>query len=267
VVCAACHVRQHQRFGPPRRAEAAALPPGVVLPHNGFTATPAFQQAEFCQPCHQFTPDGFALNGTLLENTYVEWQQSPYARAGISCQQCHMPDRRHLWRGIHDPAMVRQAMTMTIAPVITTNTAAKNLQAAIRVSNSGAGHYLPTYVTPKIFVEAELLDSNGQGLADSRQQWVIGREVALDLSAEIYDTRLAPHASHTFVYTSPVPDIAVNLRVRVIVHPDHFYQRFFAATLQEIGDTPGRPYLQEALQATEASPYTVFEQLVPLRQE
>ncbi|MBA7466455.1 hypothetical protein ES707_01639 [subsurface metagenome] len=45
------------------------------------------------------------------ENTLVEWEQSPAARNGMTCQSCHMPQRRHLWRGIHDPDMVRSGLT------------------------------------------------------------------------------------------------------------------------------------------------------------
>ena len=43
VVCAACHVRGHQRFGPPRRdGSLASAAPRQTLPHNGVTRTPAF---------------------------------------------------------------------------------------------------------------------------------------------------------------------------------------------------------------------------------
>jgi hypothetical protein len=42
LICAACHVRQHQRFGPPRRAALPPLLPGTVLPHGGFTESEVF---------------------------------------------------------------------------------------------------------------------------------------------------------------------------------------------------------------------------------
>ena len=35
---------------------------------------------------------------------------SRHAREGRACQACHMPERRHLWRGIHDPEMVKRAL-------------------------------------------------------------------------------------------------------------------------------------------------------------
>jgi Cytochrome c554 and c-prime len=265
LVCAACHVRHHQRFGPPRRPELPPLTPGTVLPHGGFTESVAFQQAEFCQSCHQFTPDDVALNGKLIENTYEEWRQSPYAQAGVQCQTCHMPDRRHLWRGIHDVEMVQQAMAVTVTPNASAYRPGDQMQVVITVTNVGAGHYLPTYVTPKIVVHAHLLDAQGQVLPDSAQEAVIGREVTLDLSEELSDTRIPPKASRAFPYTTVLPAAAVTLRVRVVVHPDHFYQRFFAATLQDRGGGTGRAQLEEALRRTQASPFTAFEQTLPLR--
>ena len=114
LVCAACHVRAHERFGPPRRdGSLANSAPRETLPHGGVTRTPAFLASEFCRGCHQFTSNGFALNGKLLENTHEEWKASRFAREGVQCQDCHMPERRHLWRGIHDPEMVRSGVTIT----------------------------------------------------------------------------------------------------------------------------------------------------------
>lgn len=264
LVCAACHVRQHQRFGPPRRAELPPIPAGTTLPHGGFTEARAFLHSEFCKGCHQFGPDDFALNGKLIENTYDEWRQSPYAAQGTQCQDCHMPDRRHLWRGIHDAEMVEQAMTVTITPNAPSYSPGDEIEAEITVTNSGAGHYLPTYVTPKIFVRTHLLDAQGEIITDTAQQAVIGREVTLDLSQELYDTRIPPRQSRSFIYEQTMPAIAEQLRVQVVVHPDHFYQRFFAAVLNDGGGT-GRAHLQKALQRTSASSFTVFERRIPLQ--
>src|SRR5206468_1036453 len=85
-----------------------------TLPHGGVTRTPAYLASEFCRGCHQFGADGYVLNGKLLEDTYAEWKASRFAAAGVQCQDCHMPDRRHLWRGIHDPEMVRGGLTITV---------------------------------------------------------------------------------------------------------------------------------------------------------
>ncbi len=268
LLCAGCHVRQHQHFGPPRRPELPPLPPGTKLPHGGFTVSKAYEQSAFCKPCHQFEPDAFALNGKLLENTYEEWRQSRYAAAGTHCQSCHMPDRRHLWRGIHDPDMVKQAMTVTVTPDATSYSAGDRIRTTITITNSGAGHYLPTYVTPKIFIQAHLLNAQEQPIDVTPQQTVIGRavigrEVTMDLSKEVYDTRIPPHASHAVTYDQVIPKGAETLRVRLVVHPDHFYRKFFEAVLQN-GGGKGQAQLQKALRDAESSPFTVFERTIPL---
>src|SRR5439155_22151846 len=41
IPCAACHVRGHERFGPPRRdGSVASTAPRAMLPHDGVTRTP-----------------------------------------------------------------------------------------------------------------------------------------------------------------------------------------------------------------------------------
>jgi hypothetical protein len=146
-----------------------------------------------------------------------------------------MPDRRHLWRGIHDVEMVKETMEVTLSAMAAPYTPGEQIQAVTTVTNTGAGHDLPTYVTPKILVRAHLLDAQGHVLPGNAQEAVIGREVALDMSEELYDTRIPPKASRAFTYTAVMPEDAVSPRVRIVVHPDHFYQRFFAATLQDGG--------------------------------
>lgn len=91
VVCAACHVRAHQRSGPPRRdGSAPDAAQNATLPHAGFVAAEAFENSRFCSACHQFQPDEYALNDKLLENTYQEWTNSRHAREGRTCQSCHI---------------------------------------------------------------------------------------------------------------------------------------------------------------------------------
>lgn len=44
-------------------------------------------KAEFCGSCHNIF---HADNKFPIEHTYDEWKSSPYAQAGIPCQDCHM---------------------------------------------------------------------------------------------------------------------------------------------------------------------------------
>ena len=257
LVCAGCHVRAHERFGPPRRdGTLASAAPRDTLPHRGVTRTPAFLSSEFCRSCHQFTSGGFALNGKLLENTYEEWKRSRFAREGVQCQDCHMPDRRHLWRGIHDPDMVRSGLTI--------DARLDRGGATLKVTSTRVGHAFPTYVTPRVVLRGELLDASGAVVDGSRMERIVAREVELDLSRELRDTRLLPGRSVELRYRRRAETAGAQLRFTVIVEPDAFYTQFFEALLsQDAG--PGAVQLREALEATRRSPFTIFERSFALK--
>ena len=262
VVCAACHVRGHQRFGPPRRdGSLASAVPRERLPHRGVTRTPAFLASEFCRDCHQFRPDGFAVNGKLLQNTYEEWKASPFARQGVQCQDCHMPDRRHLWRGIHDEGMVKSGLSITVDPDVSPVGAPGDFVRTLDVRNVRVGHAFPTYVTPRVIVRGEMIGPTGDVVPGSRQETVIGREVELDLSRELSDTRLAPGQSARLRYTGRADGQDVRLRFSVIVEPDAFYTRFFEALLAQ-GAGRGDTRIRAALEASRRSSFIVFQREV-----
>jgi len=256
IVCASCHVRRWERFGPPRRdGSLESTAARASLPHNGVSRTPAFLRSEFCRDCHQFGPDGLALNGKLVQNTFEEWKASPAAAAGTQCQDCHMPDRRHLWRGIHDPETVKGALDFAVAR--------DDQGITLIITNARGGHMLPTYVTPRLRVSGEMLDAAGEPVAGTRRESVIGRVVTLDLSRELQDSRLAPGRSARFRYDAARPG-GGRVRLRVVVEPDHFYTRFFEAVLER-GAGAGEAEIRRALDATRRSVFTVYEHDAPLR--
>jgi Zn-finger protein len=258
VVCAACHVRAHQHSGPPRRdGTTPDAAENATLPHAGFVATDAFEDSRFCSACHQFQPDEYALNGKLLENTTEEWKDSRHAREGRSCQSCHMPERRHLWRGIHDPEMVRAAIAFSVESGERANNA---IRAALSVRNTGAGHYLPTYVTPRLIAEIEQLDSDGRSLPGTRVERLIQRQVPLDLGSETADTRLPPDGELRLVYERPAHRAAVALAYRLRVEPDEFYARFYRALLADGTAGKGRELIALALKQAESSAFLAFDE-------
>ena len=264
LVCAGCHVRGHERFGPPLRdGVTAKSAPRKSLPHNGVTRTPAFLRSEFCGSCHQFAPDGFVLNGKLLENTLAEWRGSPAARQGLQCQDCHMPDRRHLWRGIHDPEMVKSGVEISLTTDRPRYRTGDEVRATLTVTSRRVGHYFPTYVTPRVVVRAELLDAQGQPMPGGREERAIGREVSLDLSREISDTRIPPGGRFTLPYRRQLDRPGLTLRVGVTVYPDHFYVGFFESLLAN-GTGAGSGQIREALEAARRSQFVIFKQDVPL---
>lgn len=263
VTCAACHVREHRRFGPPRRSSPQVT--GRVeegLPHGGFTAESAFGKSAFCKGCHQFGPDGYALNGKLLENTYREWLESSYAKEGIHCQDCHMPDRRHLWRGIHDPEMTRKGVTIRVERVAAP--AAGSVEVVVTVANTGTGHHFPTYLTPRVVILARQLDGEGAVIAETEQQAVIGREVTLDLSEERFDTRIPAGERFVFRYAGARAPAARTLEVQLRVEPDYFYERFFRARLKRGGSGESGELLRQAWENARNSPYLLYERRIPL---
>jgi nitrate/TMAO reductase-like tetraheme cytochrome c subunit len=264
LTCAVCHVRRHERFGPPRRnGSLAPAAPRERLPHNGVTRTLAFQQARFCAACHQFAADDLALNGKLLENTYEEWKRSPAAREGRQCQDCHMPDRRHLWRGIHDPEMVKSGVEISVTTERARYRPGDALAATIVIKSVAVGHYFPTYVTPRVVVRAGLLDVNAAPIAGSEQEYVIAREVTLDLSREVFDTRIPPGERASFAYRRRLDGKGLMLRVSVTVAPDHFYERFFKSLLGS-GAGAGAKQIHEALEAARRSTFEIFKRDLPL---
>lgn len=183
--CGGCHLRNHRRFGPPQRGTGATGPSSLPAPHGGVLRTADFERSDFCSPCHQFSADQ-AINGKPLENTVEEWRISPQAAAGQTCQTCHMPDRKHLWRGIHDPVMTAGGLTPKVSP--------EDGLLRFSIRNSGIGHAFPTYVTPKVILHAVLLDDRKRPVPGSEQTSIIQRRVDYDGSdwQEISDTRLLP---------------------------------------------------------------------------
>jgi len=253
VSCAACHVRGWKRFGPPSKKSGAVGFQDTVA-HGGFTATKAFENSQFCAKCHQF-PQSAAINGKPLENTVFEWQQSDFARRGVSCQQCHMPDRRHEFRGIHDPEMVRKGLDITLSR--------QQEGAVLAMTSKWIGHAFPTYVTPKVIVFAEAENQDGNVI--ERWVWEIVREVEYsDGWQETQDTRLMPGETREFS-TGKMPAEAVSIRYKVAVIPDFFYKGVYKNLLAGNLTAVARQHIQQAVSYANDNDYLLYEQELSLQ--
>ena len=261
LVCAACHVRAHRTFGPPRRSGAEAAP--EPRPHGGFEARAEYLESRFCAECHQFFGDP-GINGKPVENTYAEWLASPQAAAGRHCQDCHMPDRAHLWRGIHDPEMVRQAVDVELFEY---DLSGPDLRAALVLRNRDVGHAFPTYVTPRVHLALWQVDAQGMELPGTRVESTIGREVDFDAGVELMDTRVLPGESVVLDYALPRAPRASVLVARVAVDPDFHYRRVFAALRESLRDPAARALIEEAGRQVAASDYVLTETRRPLSVE
>jgi hypothetical protein len=240
VDCAGCHLRQNVRHGP------RGIP---HTPHGAVVGNPLFRRSEFCAPCHQFDDDGLSVNGKPLENTYTEWARSRYAREGITCQACHMPHGHHGFKGIHDPATTRRGLA--VKAMRTRN------GVTVKATNAGAGHALPTYVTPRIVLT---IASPAHPVRSVQHR--IHRHMDWDPDTgwrEIEDTRLAPDKS--VVLRLPLPESG-QAAVTVEVVPDaDYHERVFPGLLELLADelsSEARALLERAREQAGASRYTLY---------
>ena len=174
-----------------------------------------------------------------------------------------MPERRHLWRGIHDAEMVKSGVTISVSLAEKSHLPGELVGATITVTNSGVGHKFPTYITPKVFLRGKLLTDKGEPIESSQQEYVIGWE-SYDLAVEVYDTRLSPGEQIQISYQYPLPDEAARLHIEVTVDPDHWYRRFYLNMLRSGGGGEGRSILTEALELSRHSSFNIFDEVYSL---
>lgn len=261
LVCAGCHLRRHQRFGPPPRQD---LP--EELPHGGFVVSTAFQDSRFCAACHQhqIKDQPPTIQGKLLVDTFNQWQQSPQARQGLQCQDCHMPERQHLWRGIHDADMTRSAIAVDM---VVKRTAARAVVVETTVHNRGAGHYFPSYMVPKVTLVFSLRQRD-TGQVREFYRGIIGWQVNTGLTEEQFDTRIPAGKSRQWQIplTLPEADVPWDIDLAIEVAPREHYERTFRDSLKQAERLPAATLveLRRALAEAEASHYRLLERREPV---
>ena len=241
VDCATCHVRSHRRFSAQKNLDT---------PHGTVRQLRLFAEAQFCAPCHQFGADGESVNGKLLENTYEEWRASPYFSTEKTCQACHMPEKRHLFKGIHDPDMTRQGLKIEARRT--------HSGVALRAWNAGAGHALPTYATPQIRIVMQAVDNPNQ-----RHEHIIQRRLMWDEEhgwKELFDTRLLPDKSTELsLGLDPKQQASITVQVK----PDAYYrEQVYPTLLRLIGDelnTEARNMLEQAYKTSGQTGYILYQ--------
>ncbi len=120
------------------------------------TYSPIEKRSQFCAPCHQFS-----FWGTPIYESFREWLESPYPAQGVECQTCHMAPTgvdhfvyldqgglirdpaliaSHLQPGAADLELLQNTVTMTVSALQTVS----DLRVTVTISNTGAGHHVPT---------------------------------------------------------------------------------------------------------------------------
>jgi mono/diheme cytochrome c family protein len=256
VTCAGCHVRGWTRRGPPRAGDSRLLED----PSYPFVVDAAYERSDLCLPCHQLPPTEL-VEGRPLLDTYREWLEGPYMARGIQCQHCHMPERKHAWKGAHDAATVKQGVKLQA----TAQRAGGRVKVTVSIENVGAGHYLPTTPTPAGYLDVELLDASGKPVASWTQR--IGRHLEYKEGwKQIEDTRIPPGGK---LELAPVLEdakkAARSVRFTLRWVPDDYYEGFYQRLLKGKLSDEARKLLEDALAQTRRSKFVVWKKEITLK--
>jgi len=222
-------------------------------------------KAEICGGCHNVN---HPVNGMHLEATYTEWSESDYAAQGVVCQDCHMssgagvvgpstgqaatgaPERDNIYHmsfvggqvALGDSeaatAMLKSAAKIEIkAPEIVAP--GEEASATIVVSNTGAGHYLPTGLTEvrQMWLVVTAKDPSGATTKLAERRFItILQDDEGNAPVELWeatsiksDDRIPPKGSVTETITVSLPDgapkatLVANLYYKSV--PDEFAEK------------------------------------------
>ncbi|MCW7463468.1 multiheme c-type cytochrome [Leptospira limi] len=263
IQCASCHIRNQTWNGPPRKTLNQNKTEDDLFPHNGFQANPDFENSLFCKSCHESPEYGVFLNGKQLMEVYKEWENSSFAKQGIQCQNCHMPNREHSWKGIHDPEFVRKSVQPSWKLEKISNT---EIRIHAELKSIAVGHKFPTYLVPKILLRFYTIDTIGKKTLI--EESIIGRLVNTNLSEEYYDTRIAPNDKHSIDFTYKWNGVKIKkIEWETIVDPDEHYVRSFEESLlkkSEFLSKETKNQLELSLSEKRESRYNLFTLSLPM---
>ncbi|WP_447600058.1 hypothetical protein [Nitrospira sp. Nam80] len=258
VTCAACHVRDGAILGP---YDDSAAPHPTKF-------DPSFRTTEICYRCHNVVSGPAQFYNVGPCGTYAEYEGKVFMKErGFICQSCHMPEidrpvaengpirrgRQHLWRGGHDPDMVKRAVAIQVTATPSVPKPGEDLNVTLTLLNAGAGHKIPTGDPDRYFtVEFEVVNRNGGRIA--QQQSTMGRWIMWQPAiVELYDNRLLPLASRDYPFTARLPKEIEGLRLIARVRYHIQSERQHQMLINKFGLTAKDPYH-----------FTVYEREVPL---
>jgi len=234
VSCELCHslTAVDTSQGTPRLAfDLGAVKRGPIRDTASMGHEVAFSelhtQSLACAGCHEYVnPEGVRILAT-----FSEWKQSSASRQGTTCQSCHMgrtaanvvdPRVRrvsdasvnvHEVPGGHSLAQLHKALTATIEAQRPGN----ELALAIRLTNKGAGHAVPTGMPGRrLILHLEVTTSSGAAFHTERTYGRFFRDAAGNAIThddgyfvrgvkEVSDSRLRPDERRTEQFRFAVP--------------------------------------------------------------
>ncbi len=226
-------------------------------PNHGTEVSRFLQSAEFCGICHKFTHP--VLEQTW-QDTYAEWENSPYAKEGRRCQDCHMPQyagrsatdgtertdlHAHVFPGGHSE-MVKKVATVTLWAQVKQKSGNSNVIVKALVTNAGSGHLMPTGIPGIRQMWLEVVVKNAKGVEVSAKKAPFEIELlGPDGNPTMFwkavrigkDTRIAPRKSREMLLEFTLPERDFDpLEVRSSI----YYRRIseFAAKAVGIKESP-----------------------------
>ncbi len=248
VTCDYCHsVRQVRLTGsnPTAVTEFSLVKTGPIKDAkpvvHGALYSDVHVSSSLCAPCHQYRN----ANGLEVLTTYSEWIASRYYTEKVQCQTCHMSRvegdvveprvkaggsagvNLHEMPGSHSVAQLNQAVRTRL----TTARKGDQLEVTIQLTNSGAGHHVPTGSPMRqLVLELEADAYEGQDFTAERRyarvvvnsegKPVEGEHAAFIRGAKVLsDTRLAPDETRTETFRFAIPErVSVRITARLVYH-------------------------------------------------
>lgn len=236
VTCAACHFRDGKILGPSGPNTSAPHPVKKMGNPNKVCVRCHVVSGERWDTFFRFPPCGTVAEirttnakhgGNDTAGSSVSGEVVVDKLADINCVDCHMPltkqssiingkvkqVRRHLWRGGHNPEMVKKGLAITL--VKTPPTAEGKRSVTLTLTNVGAAHYIPTGTPDRhLSVNLRLLDQNGKTIKEAHhilKRTVMWRPFIIDL----WDTRLPRGEARR--YKLDIPDKDESFTVEAVV--------------------------------------------------
>src|SRR5450759_1292853 len=255
VTCASCHLTPEGKI---RGSYVVDAPHETVVDAR-------IRTSAACAYCHSA---GARVVGKQTQS-FLEWRED-FNKPGLGpqqCQDCHMPKTvrklaedfpvpervvaRHTWTGGHSFARVASALNLAI-----TQTKEGQSDLALHVTNTGAGHSVPTGSNRRaIYLTAELLNAEGKVVASKDwlfAPWVLRRPddkkyVEEDLKGEDpiatsqadaqgpHETTIRAGEDRVLAWSPPVPAGQYTVRATLTYDLNRYNDRAFKADQYETG--------------------------------
>jgi hypothetical protein len=210
----------------------------AISPAHETTLSIFLTQSEFCGTCHDvFHP----TNGLPLEETYTEWKNSPYPAKNVQCQHCMMPVMKNTSIAVDGPTrpvvfghtfpggnfadgdaagarkLLRSAAKVELTTDLKSAKPGEPVFVTVKVTNTGAGHKLPTGLAEvrNLWLEINAIDLKGNTTSLYEERYVTVLEdaegkhdgtVPVWRAVKIFsDNRIAPDETRTYEKSFKIP--------------------------------------------------------------